>query len=69
MATVKALKYHTLHGHPHDVGDTYDVDDHEVDNLVGQGMVTRVDAGEPPAPKASEPVEPITTDHFWNRKG
>jgi hypothetical protein len=40
---VEALKYHTNAGEAYDVGDTYDVDEAAVDNLVHQGMAVRVD--------------------------
>lgn len=41
--TVEALKYHTTAGESYDVGDTYDVDETAVDNLVAQGMAVRTD--------------------------
>lgn len=40
---VEALKYHTNSGSEYEVGDTYEVPEDEVDNLVIQGMAARVD--------------------------
>jgi hypothetical protein len=40
---VEALRYHTNAGEAYDVGDTYEVDETAVDNLVSQGMAVRVD--------------------------
>lgn len=45
--TVKALKFHTLHGEAHAQGSTYDVDETQVDNLIGQGMVVRLETPPP----------------------
>ena len=41
--TVEALKYHTTAGEAYDVGDTYEVDESAVENLVVQGMAVRTD--------------------------
>lgn len=40
---VEALKFHTNSGESYDVGDTYEVDEGAVENLVHQGMAVRVD--------------------------
>lgn len=64
--TVTALKFHTLHGHAHDAGDTYDVAAEDVGNLVAQGMVSAPVAPAVPA-KPSQPVEPITTESFTKK--
>jgi hypothetical protein len=40
---VEALKYHTNAGEAYEVGETYEVDEAAVDNLVHQGMAVRVD--------------------------
>lgn len=45
--TVKALKFHTLHGEAHAQGSTYDVDETQIDNLVAQGMVVRLEPSLP----------------------
>lgn len=52
MTTVKALKFHTLHGTAHADGSTYEVDDHEVSNLMAQGMATPIDPPVAPDPEA-----------------
>ena len=58
--SVTSKKFHSLHGEEHAEGEVYDVDADQVDNLVAQGMVTAPDAP-PPAPRESQPVEPMTT--------
>lgn len=40
---VEALKFHSNSGADYQVGDTYEVDEAAVDNLVNQGMAVRVD--------------------------
>ena len=70
--TVEALKYHTNAGEEYQVGDTYEVEESAVDNLVHQGMAVRTDRvevaekaerdAEKARKAASHPVEPIGTD-------
>lgn len=43
MVKVESIKYHTNGGQAYEVGDTYDVAEDAVDNLVNQGMAVRVD--------------------------
>lgn len=50
MISMTTIKYHTYLGQEHPIGDTYDVDESEVDNLVGQGLVVRNES----APVAAE---------------
>lgn len=59
--TVTARQYHTLHGEEHQVGEKYAVDAADVSNLVAQGLVD-APAAPAAAPKASQPVEPMTTE-------
>jgi len=70
--TVEAIKYHTNAGKAYQIGDTYEVDESAVDNLVAQGMALRADRVEHAAKQreqdeerrkaASHPVEPMTID-------
>lgn len=41
--TVEALKFHSTAGTEYQVGDTYEVEESAVDNLVNLGMAARVD--------------------------
>jgi hypothetical protein len=69
---VEALKYHTTAGKEYQVGDTYDVPEDAVDNLVFQGMAVRTDrveqakaagkAAEKAAKARSTAVEPMGID-------
>lgn len=43
LVKVEALKYHTTAGEEYHVGDTYNVPESAVDNLVNLGMAVRVD--------------------------
>jgi hypothetical protein len=54
---VEALKYHTNAGKAYQVGDTYEVDEAGVDNLVHQGMAVRVDRVAH-AKKVAKPAKP-----------
>lgn len=58
---MEALKYHTTDGKEYNVGDTYDVPDHAVDNLVAQGMATRVDRVAHARREASAAATPAKT--------
>jgi hypothetical protein len=66
--TVEALKFHTNAGEAYQVGDTYDVEEHAVDNLTNLGMAVRTDrvnvakadtkAAETAAKAAAKPAKP-----------
>lgn len=64
---VETLKYHTNAGKEYQVGDTYDVDEAAVENLVNQGMAVRSDRvavakqSAADAKKRSTAVEPMST--------
>lgn len=59
LVMVEALKYHTTAGEVYDVGDTYQVPEHAVENLAVQGMAIRVDrvAAAKAAAKTSKPAK------------
>ena len=65
---VEALKYHTTAGTAYEVGDTYEVPEAGVDNLVNQGMAVRVDRAAVAKQQAADAkktrktaVEPMST--------
>lgn len=60
--SVTALKYHTYQGKEYQEGASYDVEETQAENLVAQGMAKRTHDAPAPAPKASQPVAPMTTD-------
>ena len=71
MVTVEALKYHTTAGEAYDVGDTYDVPEHAVENLITQGMAVRVDrvAAAKSAAKAAEKAQAAAAKSARPAKG
>ena len=56
MVKVEALKFHTTAGEEYQVGDTYNVPESAVDNLVNLGMAVRVDRVEA-AKAAAKPAK------------
>lgn len=65
---VEALKYHTNAGEAYDVGDTYDVDEPAVDNLVHQGMAVRVDRAAVAKQARADAAKPAKTRSTKSRK-
>lgn len=64
MAKVKALKWHTHQGQAHDIGEVYEVDAGDVDNLQAQQMAAPVEDAAPatPVPTGETAVSPMTTE-------
>ena len=63
---VTTRKFHTLRGVEHTDGETYEVDEDQVQNLLAQGLITNPDLPPPPPPAepgTSHPVEPMTTEN------
>jgi hypothetical protein len=61
---VEALESHTAFGASYAPGDVYEVDEQFVDTVVVQRKAKRVDVEPAPAPKPSQPVEPMGTETF-----
>ncbi len=66
--TVEATEYHSHDGKFYDVGDTYELEEGLVENIVGQRKARVVDEPKPAAAKKSQPVEPMTTESFSGGK-
>lgn len=58
--TVRSIEWHTYHGKAYPVGATYEAEATIVESLVAQRKAVPVDAPAAPAPKPSQPVEPMT---------
>lgn len=61
---MRSLRYHTTHGVEHPEGAVYEAPLDQVNSLIGQRMAERADPEAPPAPKPSQPVEPLTLADF-----
>lgn len=58
--SVTALKYHTTNGKAYNAGDTYEVPEGEVENLVAQGMARPTNEAKHDAKAASIAPPPAT---------
>ena len=68
MVKVETLAWHTGQGNHYEIGDVYELEERDADNVVSQGKARRLDDGTAPAGNPSQPVEPMTTENFTGKR-